>query len=109
MEGKNGKWITHKDLDTLRGCGLSSERWLGQSINIVKLVVGFEVSLPCAVGKPSVKTRHKMPTKYPIINKNCAVLPFSPKNNKNGKENYDAKILSCWLNFILFSYEIFPE
>lgn len=71
--------------------------------------MGFEALLPCAVGQPNDKTRHKTPTKYPVINKSCVTLPFSPKDNKNGRENYDAKNISHLLNFIFFSYEIFPE
>ena len=47
---------------------------------------------PCAIGKPSVKARHKIPNKYPAISKNPVILPFSPNDNKNGKENYDEKI-----------------
>lgn len=101
-------------------------------MNIVKIVVlksCFKASLTFVGEKSSVKsTLLQTPSVCPVIqqecpnannwiickqlfNKNCAIFPSSPKDNKKGKGNYDAKrrkISSVELH-LFFSYGIFPE
>lgn len=65
---------------------------LGQLVNIVKVVMGFKASPPCAVGKPNVKTRHEMSIQYPVINKKVSHSLSCLKITKIAKKTMMQKI-----------------